>query len=298
MRALVTGSDGFVGTWLCAHLESQGDDVVAITAHDADITDAEATAALIEEAAPEAVYHIAGLANVAESWITPGRTFAVNANGTLNVIDGARRLPAPPRVLLVSSAEVYGIVTPDQLPLTEESPLRPVTPYAASKVAAEYIGVQGHLGFGVPVIRVRPFNHVGPGQATAFVVRDLARRIALAEQKGDRTLTVGNLTPRRDFTDVRDVVRAYRLLIEKGTPGEVYNVSSGSAVAIGDLAARLLALAGIDLELVTDPDLLRPVDVPVLLGDNTKLRDTTGWSPAITLDATLADVLAEARAAL
>jgi GDP-4-dehydro-6-deoxy-D-mannose reductase len=302
MRALVTGSDGFVGGWLCPHLTSNGDDVVEVTMHDADITDGPAIASLVADAAPDAIYHLAGLANVAESWVTPGRTFEVNANGTLNVLDAARRLPNAPVVLLVSSAEVYGIVTPDQLPLHEDTPLRPVTPYAASKVAAEYVGLQAHLGFGLPVIRVRPFNHVGPRQAAAFVVADLARRIAMAEQKGERALTVGNLTPRRDFTDDRDVVRAYRLLVaggaNGGTAGEVYNVCSGRAVAVGDLAGRLLELAGADLELVTDPDLVRAVDVPVLQGDNSRLHAATGWMPEIDLDATLKDVLAEARAAL
>jgi GDP-4-dehydro-6-deoxy-D-mannose reductase len=298
VRALVTGGDGFVGRWLCPHLEASGDDVIAVTAVDADVTDAHATAALVQRVAPDAIYHLAGLANVADSWAQPTQSFAVNATGTLNVLDAARRLSTPPTVLLVSSAEVYGIVSADQLPLTEESPLRPVTPYAASKVAAEFVGLQAHLGFGVPVIRVRPFNHVGPGQMSSFVVADLARRIALAEQKGERTLAVGNLTPRRDFTDVRDVVRSYRLLVERGTAGDVYNVCSGQAIGVGDLARRLLELAGDDLELVTDPDLVRAVDVPVLLGDNRHLRDATGWAPEIPLDTTLTDVLSEARAAL
>ncbi len=298
MRALVTGGDGFVGRWLCAHLEAVGDDVVAAAAADADVTDAAAVAGLVERIEPDAIYHLAGLANVAESWASPPRAFAVNATGTLNLLEAARRLPVPPVVLLVSSAEVYGIVTPEQLPLTEDAALRPVTPYAASKVAAEFVGLQAHLGFGVPVIRVRPFNHVGPGQVTSFVVSDLARRIAIAAAKGERTLAVGNLTPRRDFTDVRDVVRAYRLLVEKGSAGEVYNVCSGEAIEVGALARRLLELAGTDLEIVTDPDLVRAVDLPVLLGDNSRLRQATGWSTEISLDATLRDVLAEARAAL
>lgn len=295
MRALVTGSDGFVGRWLCPHLDAAGDEVIAVTAHDADITDAAATAKLIADAAPEAIYHLAGLANVAESWAAPTLTYAVNATGTLHLLEAARLLPSLPTVLLVSSAEVYGIVTPDQLPITEDAPLRPVTPYAASKVAAEFAGLQSYLGFGVPVIRVRPFNHVGPHQMSSFVVADLARRIVAAERDGERTLRVGNLTPRRDFTDVRDVVRAYRLLVERGTAGEVYNVCSGQAVEIGALAQRLLELAGADLELVTDADLVRPVDVPVLLGENARLRTATDWSPEIPLDTTLKDVLAEVR---
>jgi GDP-4-dehydro-6-deoxy-D-mannose reductase len=190
------------------------------------------------------------------------------------------------------------MASPEQLPLTEDTPLRPVTPYAASKVAAEFVGIQAHLGFGVPVIRVRPFNHIGPGQLTSFVVSDLARRIVLAAEKGEQTLAVGNLTPRRDFTDVRDVVRAYRLVVERGTAGDVYNVCSGRAIEVGALATRLLELSGTDLEIVTDPELVRAVDVPVLLGDNTRLTAATGWVPEIPLDTTLTDVLTEARASL
>ena len=298
MRALVTGGDGFVGTWLCAHLREHGDDVVPLTLHDADITDGDAMTRVIADAAPDAIYHLAGLANVAESWQAPERTFTVNATGTLHVLDAARKLDRPPRVLAVSSAEVYGITSPEQQPVTEDNALRPVTPYAASKAAAEFVAIQAHLGFGVPVIRVRPFNHVGPGQAAAFVVSDVARRIVAAEANGDTTLPVGNLTPQRDFTDVRDVVRAYRLLIERGAPGEVYNVCSGRAVAVIEVAHRLLELAGVELELVSDPALVRSVDVPVLVGDNSRLREATGWTPEIPLEDTLGDVLEEARATL
>jgi len=295
MRALVTGSDGFVGRWLCPHLESSGDEVTGVTAADADIVDGPAVIDLVTKVAPDAIYHLAGLANVADSWVSPAATFAVNAQGAVNLLDAARRVDPAPRVLLVSSAEVYGAVSPEGLPLTEETPLRPVTPYAASKVAAEFVGLQAHLGYRVPVIRVRPFNHVGPGQAASFVVRDLARRIVEAERTGAATLAVGNLTPRRDFTDVRDVVRAYRLLVARGEAGEVYNLCSGHAVGIDELAHQLLALAGTDLELVTDPELVRPVDVPVLMGDNSKLRAATGWSPEISLETTLKDVLDETR---
>jgi GDP-4-dehydro-6-deoxy-D-mannose reductase len=158
-------------------------------------------------------------------------------------------------------------------------------------VAAEFLGLQAHLGHGLPVIRVRAFNHVGPGQGESFVVSALARRIVMAQQAGSATLAVGNLSPRRDFTDVRDVVRAYRLLIERGVPGEVYNVCSGRDVAIEDVVRRLLELAGADLELEVDQSLLRPVDVPVLRGDGGRLHAATGWEPAIPLDETLRDVL-------
>jgi GDP-4-dehydro-6-deoxy-D-mannose reductase len=196
-----------------------------------------------------------------------------------------------PRVLVVSSAEVYGRVQPGDLPLTEDAPLRPVSPYAASKAAAELLAVQAHLGHGLPVVRARPFNHVGPGQSPTFAVAAFAHRIVEARRTGASTLHVGNLTPRRDLTDVRDVVRAYRLLIERGVPGEVYNVCSGRDVAIEDVVRRLLELAGADLELEVDQSLLRPVDVPVLRGDGGRLHAATGWEPAIPLDETLRDVL-------
>jgi GDP-4-dehydro-6-deoxy-D-mannose reductase len=211
--------------------------------------------------------------------------------GTLNILEAARACAAPPRVLLTSSAEVYGAVAEDELPVGESTPLAPVTPYAASKVAAEYLGVQAHLAYGLPVIRVRPFNHVGPGQSVGFVVPALAARIAEAARVGDRTIPVGNLAARRDLTDVRDIVRAYRLLMEMGTPGEVYNVCSGRDVAISEVADRLLRLAGADLTLVADRQLMRPVDVPVVCGDPTRLHKTTGWQPEFDLDTTLRDVL-------
>jgi GDP-4-dehydro-6-deoxy-D-mannose reductase len=294
VRAFITGGHGFVGTWLARHLEDNGEEVVA-AGPEIDVTDPDCVARAMAAQQPDVVYHLAALANVSDSWQDPTRTFEVNATGTLHVLEAARRLETKPRVLIVCSAEVYGTVAPDQLPINEDTPLRPVTPYAASKVAAEFLGLQAHLGHGLPVYRVRAFNHVGPAQSGTFVVSDLARRIAEAERDGTKILRVGNLSPRRDFTDVRDVVRAYRLLVEGGTPGEVYNVCSGQAIAIEELASRLLALAGVDLVLETDPSLVRPVDVPVLLGDPTRIREAVGWEPVIPLDDTLRDVLADWR---
>ena len=296
MRAFVTGGHGFVGRWLRAHLEESGDAVTAPT--DVDVTDAEALRDAVDRAQPEAVYHLAALTHVGTSWAAPAETLRVNATGTLQVCEAARAVRPVPRVLLVSSAEVYGRVRPDSLPLAEDAPLAPVTPYAASKVAAEYVGVQAHLGWGLPVVRARAFNHTGPGQAPTFVVPALARQVAEAERTGARTLKVGNLSPRRDFTDVRDVVRAYRLLVERAEVGEVYNVCSGADVAIEEVGRRLVALAGADLAFEVDPARVRAVDVPALRGDPAKLRAATGWVPGVSLDDTLAAVLDDQRAAL
>ena len=290
MRALVTGGSGFVGTWLRAHLEDEGDEVVA-PGSELDVTDPATVADAFAEARPEGVYHLAGQAHVGRSWEEPVEYFRVNAGGTLHVLDAARRCRPVPRVLVVSSAEVYGNVKPDALPLDEEAPLRPVSPYAASKAAAEMLAVQAHLGWQVPVVRARPFNHVGPGQAPNFVVPALAMRILEARGAAEGVLRTGNLVARRDFTDVRDVVRAYRLLVEQGEAGVAYNVCSGHDVSVHDVVRKLLALSGDQLEIRPDPELLRPVDVPVLRGDPSRLSAATGWQPAVPLEDSLRAVL-------
>jgi len=298
MRALVTGAHGFVGQHLVRHLEACGDEVVALDhrgEHPVDITDAGAVRAAVTAARPDVLYHLAGWADVGASWKDPVNVFRVNAEGTLNVLLACERL-AVGRVLAVASADVYGLVSEADLPLTEESPLRPTSPYAASKAAADALALQAFLGHGLGVLRVRPFNHLGPGQSEAFVAPALAARIARAERDGADTIAVGNLSARRDFTDVRDVVRAYRLLVERGRPGEVYNVCSGRDVAIQELADRIVAMAERPIGLEPDPALMRPVDLPVLRGDATKLRADTGWTPSILLEQTLADLLDDMRA--
>ncbi len=211
MKALVTGVAGFVGRHLVSHLEARGDTVTGIDReHGIDLLDPSALTGAVAEAAPDAVYHLGGWSDVGGSWAAPRDAFRVNAEGTLNVLEACRAAGVS-RVLLVSSADVYGKVSLSELPLTEESPFRPVTPYAASKIAADELGLQAWLGYGLEVLRVRAFNHLGPGQTNRFVCPALAERIALNELEGREVVTVGNLTPRRDFTDVRDVVRAYRL---------------------------------------------------------------------------------------
>lgn len=298
MRALVTGGLGFVGRHLVEHLADRGDDVVVVDRHSSpsvDITDPSSIRAAIAAASPEVVYHLAGWAAVATSWDDPAAALHLNAAGTLHTLEACRAAEVE-RVVCVASADVYGVVTEAELPLTEHSPIRPTTPYAASKVAAEAVAHQAFLGYGDQVLRVRPFNHIGPGQAEQFVAPALAGRIARAERDGADHVVVGNLTPRRDLTDVRDVVRAYRLLVEHGRAGEVYNVCSGVDVAVQELADQLIALADRPVRLVTDPELVRPVDLPVLRGDPAKLRADTGWTPEIPLEQTLRDLFHDLRA--
>ena len=291
MRALITGGKGFVGQWLAAHLRGAGDDVTVIDL-ETDISDGPALRKAVTKAEPEAIYHLAAMTHVGESWENPSQVLKVNVLGTAELLAAARALPRPPIVLVVSSAEVYGVVSPAQLPLGEDAPTAPATPYAASKLAAEAIALQAWRGYGQQVIVVRPFNHIGPGQSPSFAVPALAKRIVEARKTGAGSLRVGTLSTRRDFTDVRDVVVAYRLLILHGISGTIYNVCSGRDVAISDVADQLLELAHAGLELVIDPELVRPVDVPVLRGDAGRLHAATGWSPSIPLATTLADVLA------
>jgi GDP-4-dehydro-6-deoxy-D-mannose reductase len=299
VRALVTGAGGFVGAHLVRHLEQQGDEVVELERRvdGVDIADADALTDAVMAAKPEAVYHLAGAADVGGSWAEPRETFLANALGTLNVLEASRQVGAD-RVLAVTSADVYGRVTPDELPIREDQPLRPVSPYAASKVAADALAQQAWLGHRLPVIRVRAFNHLGPGQSDRFVAPSLAHRIARNERDGGDEVPIGNMTPRRDVTDVRDVVRAYRLLMLEGEPGAAYNVCRGEAASVRQIAEALLGMASRPMRLVSDRALQRPVDIPVLIGDNTALRAVTGWEPTIPLAQTLADVLADWRARL
>lgn len=285
-----------MGGHLVAHLRASGDEVATTDpSHGGpDITDGAALAAAVADAAPDVVYHLAGWANVATSWDHPAEVLRVNGEGTLNLLLAAREAGVP-RVVAVSSADVYGKARPADMPLTEESPLRPTSPYAASKVAADYLGLQAWLGHGVEVMRVRAFNHLGPGQSDGFMASALASRIARAEQRGGTVLPIGDLTAQRDHTDVRDVVRAYRLLALQGEPGEAYNVCSGRAVAVQEVADALLAMAHADLRFEVDPELLRPVDLPILLGSHDKLTAATGWQPEIALETTLADLLEDWR---
>jgi len=297
MRALVTGATGFVGPHLCAHLAACGDEAIdpGDNRTGFDITDPEAVTATFARLEPEVVYHLAALSDVAGSWGNRSLYLRVNIEGTSNVLQAAAATGVR-RVLVVGSSEEYGRVDPGALPVGEDAPLQPVTPYGATKVAAGYLALQAWLGSQLETIRVRPFGHTGPGQSPAFFVPGFAGRVAAAEREGRDVITAGSLDPVRDISDVRDVVRAYRLLMDLGEPGAVYNVCSGTGVAIGDIADRLLSMAERPMRIETDPALVRPADAPRLVGDASRLRATTGYEPSFSLDDTLAAVLAEARA--
>jgi len=296
VRALITGASGFVGRHLARHLEDLGDDVIGTDRSDGgpDLLDAEGLEKLLVDLSPEVVYHLAGDADVGGSWDHPLETFRANAEGTLNVLAAARAAGVG-RVLSIGSADVYGIVPAEDLPITEETPLRPVSPYAASKVAAEYLALQAWLGREQDVVCVRAFNHIGPGQSERFVAPAVAMRIVRTEREGGELVAAGNLTPRRDVTDVRDVVRAYRMLVTSGRPGTIYNVCSGTAYSIAELCDMLVANASRPLRIEADPDLQRPVDLPVLVGDHSLITEHTGWEPEIPIERSLRELLEECR---
>lgn len=287
MQSLVTGASGFVGTHLVSHLQECGDGVIESSV---DITDRDRLIAHVAAEAPDVIYHLAAQADVGGSWRDPIPTLRVNIEGTLNVLDAAVAAGVS-RVLAVTSADIYGPVEEDDLPLEETQPVRPVSPYGASKASADVMCQAVGAAHGLDVIRARSFNHLGPGQNDKFVASAIASRIAANERSGATTVRVGNLEARRDFTDVRDVVRAYRLLMSDGEAGAVYHVCSGEDRPVRALAEELLGLAAHPMTLETDPDLFRPVDLLVLRGSYAKIEQATGWQPRIDLTTTLHDLL-------
>ena len=294
MRALLTGGNGFVGRHLAEHLRQSGDEVAILDLPD-DITDVAVVERTLREVRPEAIYHLAALSHVGSSWSDPSEVLRVNVIGSAVTFAVAREVVPTATTLLVSSAEVYGTVRPEQLPLDESAAPAPMSPYAASKLAAEVLAQQAVRAFGQRIVIARPFNHVGPGQSPNFFVPAMASRMVAAVRDGRGEIPVGNLTSRRDFLDVRDVVAAYRLLIERGVSGEVYNIASGVDRSMSDIAHDIRALIDSSLIFVTDESLMRPVDVPVLRGDSQKINAATGWSPRWSWSDTLADVVASVR---
>jgi len=294
VRALITGGGGFVGRHLHAHLATKGDDVTSVD-RECDVTDLDAVRGVISATRPDVVYHLAALTHVGDSWINPSEFTRVNVLGTKIVLDAARAVVPDASVILVSSSEVYGVVQEQDLPLHETFRTAPANPYSSSKLESERFAKEAHRGTGQRVIIARPFNHVGPGQSTRFLVPGLVSRLFEAYDAGRSEIGVGDLTTRRDFSDVRDVVRAYRLLCLHGRGGEVYNVASGHDVAVLDIAHQLRDEIAPAIGLVVDPALLRPVEVPVTRGNFDKIHEATGWEPEIALSTSLRDVVEDFR---
>jgi GDP-4-dehydro-6-deoxy-D-mannose reductase len=295
MRALITGGRGFVGGHLAQHLIDAGDEVV-VADREVDVTDRAAVGEALARVAPDVVYHLAAMTSVAESWKRPAEFTRVNVLGTAHLLDAAHEAVPDARVVLVSSAEVYGIVREEDLPLDESSPTVPANPYSTSKLEAELVAREAVRSRHQSVVLARPFNHIGPGQSTAFVIPALVRRFLDATAQGIHFIMVGDLSTRRDFSDVRDVVRAYRLLAEWGRPGEAYNVASGHDVALVDVAEEIRRRINPHVEMLVDPELLRPVEIPVNRGSFEKLHEATGWEPMLSLATSLDDIIASERA--
>lgn len=308
-RAFITGIAGFAGSHLAEYLLDAGYEVSGLSlpaggTRNIDhikehldlrlgsLEDGAWLRGVLAEVRPDHVYHLAAQAAVPQAWADPGPTLVNNILGQLNLIRTLLELDLKPRLLVVGSADEYGLVRPEELPIREANPLRPNNPYAVSKIAQDYLGYQYYLSHRLPVVRVRPFNHIGPRQGPGFVTADFAMQIAEAEA-GLRppTLRVGNLTARRDFSDVRDIVRAYALALERGEPGEVYNVGSEQEHSVQEILKVLLGQSRIPLQVEPDPARLRPSDIPVVICDCTKFRRQTGWRTTYTLEESLRDVL-------
>jgi GDP-4-dehydro-6-deoxy-D-mannose reductase len=311
VRALITGITGFAGSFLAEHLLAQDNmDVYGLglpqagpghVAHLLDrihlstgtLDDAVWVRQILAEAAPDYIFHLAAQASTAVSIADPAGTLVPNIMGQVNLLQSCLALHLDPAILIVGSGDEYGLVEPGDLPITETTPLRPTNPYAVSKITQDMLGLQYFLSHHMRCVRVRPFNHIGPRQADVMVVASFAHQIAQAEA-GLRppVVQVGNLDTARDFTDVRDMVRAYLLAVRLGAPGEVYNIGSGHAYSIRGLLMQLVSLSTIALTIAVDPAKLRPSDVSEVRCDSTRFWQATGWQPTIAIEKTLRDVLA------
>ena len=301
MRALITGSQGFVGRYLRRELEESGYEVVGLDiqpgegAVQADLLNPEQLAAAVRQAEPDAVFHLAGQADVARSWKIPQRTLEINVLAAVNLMEAVRAFNPSVRMVLVGSSDQYGNLGEAGRMVSESLATHPQTPYAVSKKAQEEMARVYVRAYGMNICMTRSFNHGGAGQRLGFLIPDFASGIVKVERGEAKSLKVGNLTSRRDFTHVKDVARAYRLIGEKGKPGEVYNVGSGVTWSAQEILDKLCAMAVCPIPVERDPARMRPSDTPVICCDHTKLTTDTGWQPQIPLEDILSDTLREWR---
>ena len=311
MRALITGVTGFAGSHLADYLLAEQPEVEIfgtrrwrsrmeniehlegrLQLRECDLRDPAAIQGVLAEVRPDYIFHLAAQSFVPASWRAPSETLMTNILGQTNIFEAVRVLELDPVIQIAGSSEEYGLVLPDEVPIKETNPLRPLSPYAVSKVAQDLLAYQYFRSYGLKTVRTRGFNHTGPRRGEVFVTSNFAKQIASIEAGlREPVIRVGNLDAQRDFTDVRDIVRAYWLAVSEATPGEVYNLASGRAVTIRELLDRLLVLSDTEVEVQVDPDRLRPSDVEILLGDYSKFRSDTGWEPSIPLEQTLKDTL-------
>ena len=315
MRALITGITGFAGSHLAEYLLAEQPDVEVFGTYrwrsrmenldqlegilgsrvrlvECELRDPSSVARALATARPDLVFHLAAQSFVPSSWSAPGDTVLSNVSGQINLFEGIRAAGLDPVVQIACSSEEYGMVLPEETPITEDNPLRPLSPYAVSKVGQDFLAYQYFQSYGLKAIRTRGFNHTGPRRGDVFVVSNFARQVARIEHGlAEPVIRVGNLDAVRDFTDVRDMVRAYWLAVTEAKPGEVYNIATGHGVTIREVLDRLVEMAQVEVEVEQDPERMRPSDVEILIGDASKFRADTGWEPRVPFDQTLRDTL-------
>ncbi|MDD3718546.1 MAG: GDP-mannose 4,6-dehydratase [Actinomycetota bacterium] len=310
MRIFITGITGFVGSHLAEYAlgkegvevygavrwRSRMDNVEHIEDRlhllDCDLRDNVAVKKALEEVRPDYIFHLAAQSFVPTSWKAPAETLTTNILSELNLLESIRDLKLDTRIQVAGSSEEYGLVFEYEAPIKEDNPLRPLSPYAVSKVAQDYLAYQYNKSYGIFTVRTRAFNHTGPRRGQVFVTSDFSRQVALIEKgKKEPVIEVGNLEARRDFSDVRDIVRAYWLSLEKGEPGEVYNLGSGKAITIQELLDLILSMSDVQIEVRQMPERMRPSDVELLLCDYGKFNRATGWKPEIPFEKTVKDLL-------
>ena len=305
MRALIIGAAGFVGKYLIQHIHETYDwelyatklahetlDTDHAAVYDLNIMDKDNTTAVLKEIAPDYIFYLAAQSSVALSWKNPELTVDINIKGCLNLFNAIRETGQKPRILCIGSGEEYGYIRPDQTPVREDTPLNPGNIYAATKACQNMLGAIYARAYDLDIILVRAFNHIGPEQAPIFVVSDFCRQVARIEKLHlEPVIHVGNLEARRDFTDVRDVVRAYGLLIQHGEKGQTYNIGSGHAVRIRSILDNILKLSSVPIRVEVDPSRLRPLDIPVIEADITRLQSCVPWKPEIPMEQTLTETL-------